>query len=112
MSEELLRCPHCGGEAKLAKNVEVDIDGERTAYVMCRDCYARAETQVLTHSDEKAREDAIRAWNRRYELTCRGTGDIAYCTELGCACSECGSWMPVWAEHCPKCGRRVAGVDG
>ena len=53
MSETLLRCPFCGGEAELLKG-QCEIDN----YVMCLEC--RSKTKLYN-----TKASAIKAWNTR-----------------------------------------------
>ena len=56
MSETLLRCPFCGGEAGLLKG-QCEIDN----YVMCLEC--RSKTKLYN-----TKASAIKAWNTRKPL--------------------------------------------
>lgn len=64
------------------------------------------------------KEQAIEAWNDRYEPTCKMTQGInEYSHETEWKCSECGASIlrPVlpWREnfYCPGCGARVEAVE-
>ena len=60
-SEELKKCPFCGGEAEISHG---HFDGKATSYVMCKRCEASGEFFAISFkysSDDKA----VKAWNRR-----------------------------------------------
>lgn len=58
MSEELLPCPFCGGEAEILEAIVEFIYKEIGIYAICKKC--RASTQYY-----KTKEEALTAWNRR-----------------------------------------------
>ena len=57
MSETLLRCPFCGGEAKIDKTIA------NTVSVECTVCYASSRMILCTEGDIE--QKAIEAWNTR-----------------------------------------------
>ena len=102
MSEELKPCPFCGGEgvAYLVPDYPKKI-GPRYS-VICNGCGASVTTIF------QYKRDAIDAWNRRAERTCRNLNPPS-CRDF--ECSECGEsseftpgFMP---SYCPSCGARV-----
>lgn len=97
MSEELLPCPFCGGEA----HISASSDGYG---VECwnRRCIDIQLEQIPTEAE------AIEAWNTRAERTCRNTWDIELTGRLRFKCSECGAVsLDVTPRYCPACGARV-----
>ena len=57
MSETLLRCPFCGGEAKIDKTIA------NTVSVECTVCHASSRMILCTEGDIE--QKAIEAWNTR-----------------------------------------------
>lgn len=63
-------CPFCGGKAFLEK-ADAKINGKymKAAFVRCCKCYARTSRFLYYDNDiitlEKAKQDAIAAWNMR-----------------------------------------------
>lgn len=100
--EELKPCPFCGGEA----HVKEVVSACETLYTVgCSnpECMGY-ETWLL----KPTKEEAIAAWNRRAERTCRNLNPPS-CRDF--ECSECGEsseftpgFMP---NYCPNCGARV-----
>lgn len=106
MSEELKPCPFCGGEARIiAKPYEPKV------CVGCDDdtCLGFSGLGWLYDSEK----EAIEAWNRRAERTCRmvrARWDDGECV-WGCRCTACGDRFTyetgtTW-RYCPACGARV-----
>ena len=107
MTQALLPCPHCGGEAEAR-------DGSSTTpYIRCKSCGCRTGS---SRDMDRLKE----AWNRRSERTCRN----ASLDPLDFKCSECGAedyvdggtivWVdggPQDASYCPHCGCRVVSAD-
>ena len=60
MSETLLRCPFCGGEAKIDKTIA------NTVSVECTVCHASSRMILCTEGDIE--QKAIEAWNTRKPL--------------------------------------------
>lgn len=64
MSEELKKCPFCGGKAELSCGNKSSCNSVIISFVRCKDCGAvgqKFEINRKYSSDEKA----IEAWNRR-----------------------------------------------
>lgn len=64
MSEELKKCPFCGGKAELSRGNKSSCNSVIISFVRCKDCGAvgqKFEINSKYSSDEKA----IEAWNRR-----------------------------------------------
>ena len=108
MSEGLLPCPHCGGEA------EFETYGGTACAVTCRKC--RCGTPTVRLNDG---ERAVEAWNRRAERTCRAEvshgshgpeprfpGDV---WTMHHVCSACGGPVDRGDGYCRHCGARVVG---
>ena len=92
MSERLLPCPFCGGEAIVFGYHDVFWEAE------CLRCHGAA-------GDYETKAEAIDAWNTRVERTCRDIGGL---TDF--ECSSCGYALTgireMW-KFCPDCGARV-----
>lgn len=93
--QELKPCPCCGSSNGLYV-LQEDEYGEWS--VFCDMC----KTSLHNENHCDTREEAISAWNRRAERTCRQIvdGETA-------SCSECGERMTSFSLHCPSCGARV-----
>lgn len=98
MGENLKPCPFCGGV-----HVEIVNQGsmpDDPHVVQCDDCDASASGMSA--------DEAITAWNRRYERTCHDEAE----SPMSFLCGECG-WF--WNDpedelgfrYCPNCGARV-----
>ena len=74
----LLKCPFCGGEAKLMTSAFFSHD----ALVVCKKCGSRTLTHTSS-SHEDAKMNAIQAWNRR-----RPVDDVVEALK-----------KPIWIEH-------------
>lgn len=109
--QELKSCPFCGSSNGLYV-LQEDEYGEWSVFCdMCKTSFHNEN-----HCD--TREDAISAWNRRAERTCR-----VGCYPPGCedslhyeVCSECGTILTAMrpgdrhskrANYCPSCGARA-----
>lgn len=126
MSDDLRRCPFCGGEAKAFY-----CEKSGTFDVQCQQCGAIPFIGSRT-SEKKTMADVIAAWNARAAVTdeqfsiavhdgeawqrvreCR----MSHARGGGWYCSECGVWvapgpMANATEHlapryCPNCGAKV-----
>lgn len=114
MSDELLPCPFCGGEAR------IETYAGTACAVVCQMCHGG--TMTMRFDDAQL---AVDAWNRRAERTCRmlpgrtaGTVTARYETPGGgfvneefsyAVCSECGAHVMDCpsVRFCPNCGSRV-----
>lgn len=105
MSEELKPCPFCGGNATSYGTRKMESGGLTHCLIHCDECSARlsAETE----------NDAVEAWNRRTERTCRYVRDhTGVAGNWFCKCSECGAefderMVDRHFVYCPECGARV-----
>ena len=100
MSEGLLPCPFCGGEALPAcvadeRGNALDAEGCR---VTCRACGAATDR----YGDAL---DAEAAWNARAERECRR---VSRGPLMGDECGACGCGLLEGFRYCPSCGARVA----
>ena len=108
--QELKPCPCCGSSNGLYV-LQEDEYGEWS--VFCDMC----KTSLHNENHCETRDDAVSAWNRRAERTCRmeyneeWSGDELYPTECY-NCSEChhmtSDGMP---SYCPNCGAKVVSDD-
>lgn len=104
MAETIKPCPFCGGV-----HVEVVCQGTRPDdphVIQCDDCDASAFGM--------SRDDALAAWNRRAERTCRvvRTGEPSPTgVPRERRCSECGGMLTRFGAYCPGCGARVIGEE-
>lgn len=95
MTDELLPCPFCGGQAEMRESSTHDF------YVKCKDCGA------ATRRNHENRNGAVMDWNARAERTCRME------TAEGCqnwnSCSECDAdyYTDQPINYCPNCGAKV-----
>lgn len=99
--QELKPCPCCGSSNGLYV-LQDEKYGEWS--VFCDIC----KTSLHNENHCDTRDDAISAWNRRAERTCRNLNPPS-CRDF--ECSECGEsseftpgFMP---NYCPNCGARV-----
>lgn len=110
MEKELKPCPFCpdGGNPKHLKIIYHSCESN---LIKCMKC----EASTCGYDTE---EEAIKAWNTRYERTCRMTKKGPEFVLAGWwECSECGPVYPpcndeiaVWAlQKCPRCGAKVVG---
>lgn len=91
---ELLPCPFCGGEASLEEY-------PHHWAVECTECEMSAPC-------EKTAADAVRAWNTRYERTCRPVVFERPLLETF-VCSECGAYADV-SDDCGYCSIGIGDV--
>lgn len=127
MSDELKRCPHCGGEAKAFYCEE-----SGTFDVQCQQCGAIPFIGSRT-SEKKTMADVIAAWNARAAVTdeqfslavhdgrvwqvvreCHDAGtssNFFRCSSCGCEIMRCvDGWKPLYmgeVNYCPNCGAKV-----
>ena len=113
MTSELKPCPFCGKTEQEVSDVHIST-GWESADICCEGCGA----QVVRHGDtpEKARENAIRAWNTRAERTCQISKDFAFACAISGAIYttrfSCGHFMENSVikneiNYCPTCGAKV-----
>ncbi len=104
MSETLLSCPFCGGEAE----IYTEAFGGVVFYVWCDNCKTRGDYYCTE-------AEAIAAWNSRAERVCE---NLAYYSLINFECSVCGCSVHGGDElganiengrwnNCPNCGRKV-----
>lgn len=112
MDEKLKSCPFCGKSV-----AEIDDAKELGGCPYYDDCdqaeYEQCEMHSVVCNVHRGgcgassgyfftAEEAISAWNRRAERTCRYVGD-----EISGGCSECRGWLDPACSYCPSCGARV-----
>ena len=108
MTETLLPCPFCGGEARVIVADEVTDAGceEATVPLYAASCpYCGARGPMALSEDE-----AVEAWNRRAERTCRvvRSGEPSPTGVLReRRCSECGGMLTRFGAYYHNCGARV-----
>ena len=107
MAETLKPCPFCGGEAHIKEVVSAC----SVVYTVgCSDSECMGFETLLCKTTP---EEAIEAWNRRAERTCRiQFDDQEYryrCSRCGCLSETYRSTDGKWyaPEYCPHCGARV-----
>lgn len=105
MSNELLNCPFCGGEATM--HHQGGGLGKQYWYVACHrmTCLMDLETPLM---DTEA--EAIEAWNTRAERTCHDFGgeEGANAEGYDFGCSACGFVCDQpEPNYCPNCGARI-----
>ena len=119
MSEKLLPCPFCGGEAELITGAHRDGGYiENCACVRCKKCGARSYEFHECVTPDEVQGYASETWNRRAERTCRMEQDPDYdfvrCSACGyeeesnvlVAVGE-GGLVVYGGNYCPNCGARV-----
>ena len=104
MAVDIKPCPFCGGV-----HVEIVNQGSRPDdphVVQCDDCDASASGMSA--------DEAMAAWNRRAERTCRVVRD-GEPSSTGVPrerhCSECGGRLNRFGSYCPHCGARIIKED-
>lgn len=111
-------CPFCGGDAHVKEVVSAC---EMLYTVGCSDSECMGyETWLL----KPTKEEAIAAWNRRADRTCRNVSEWNSPELFDFKCSECGAEVcsdemgksPLVVDedeedlrYCPSCGARVVG---
>lgn len=110
--DKLKPCPFCGGEADWWQT----LSGTYQAYCYNDNCEIHPHTCCYV-----TLEEAIAAWNTRYEPTCKNVskGYGFNCSSCGCVIAEDdltyfsikGSCVFAlhYPKHCPECGKRVVG---
>lgn len=110
MSEELKPCPLCGGEVRIYRRTDGQVDG-----IVCDECLLTLEA-VDVCPEWHTLDELVLRWNARAERTCRMTHVLLfeeYAVD-GIECDECG-WIDVhdldkpMPERCPGCGAKVVG---
>ena len=126
MSEELKPCPLCGGEVRIYRRTDGQVDG-----IVCDECLLTLEA-VDVCPEWHTLDELVLRWNARAECTCRfaleedremlaekaacGPGEFVTqdMPDLLWTCSACGEQykngldaLPGWLKHCPNCGAKV-----
>ena len=103
-NSDLLFCPFCGGVAHIKEVVSAC----SVVYTVgCSDSECMGFETLLC---KPTPEEAVAAWNRRAERTCRATlPPYEPGVEELPVCSECGRQLILEDddEYCPRCGARV-----
>lgn len=105
MSNELKPCPFCGGEAKI-RTLGGTANKQYYATHDCVECKIDLIETWLFDTEQ----EAIEAWNTRYERTCKfievgDDYDEIYAQVY--QCSNCGAANIGTAFFCPNCGAKV-----
>ena len=109
---ELKPCPFCGADAEV---IESEYGMYETGYaIYCTHCSLKLGVDGrLSEAYEwtpvfDTEAEAINAWNKRAERTCRYIKDPDTWAEI---CSECGApAIEDWtADYCWACGAKVVG---
>lgn len=112
MSEKLMPCPFCGGEAIMKIQRHIPKGYEYTPTCKNTSCAGRLTKKWLTETE------AIEAWNRRV-ATDKNVGDKERTAKvkklgiLGLADSSYGTCENCWGDvldrytYCPHCGARL-----
>jgi len=101
MSETLLPCPFCGGEARIFA-----LQIGKGWRVVCSKPFCAQGPNGYTEAE------AIAAWNTRAERTCECVAEYAKSPIDGKTivlhrCSACHELMLPHMAYCPNCGARV-----
>lgn len=102
MSETLLHCPFCGGEAY---ETSPEQNGSIFWRITCQHCYARIAGTHRTMNRE--------AWNTRAERTCQNLIEDTFeypdfeCSECHAACNANRNVPGGVFNYCPSCGAKV-----
>lgn len=99
MTDTLLPCPFCGGEAD-AYQSGAWLRDHFMWYVKCGRCFTAT-------CDKSTEAEAVAAWNTRTERTCRKV--IPDEMEGYVFCSECGAEIGEYGypNYCHNCGAKV-----
>lgn len=118
MTVAMKPCPFCGGGA----HIKEVVSGCEVLYTVgCSDGECMGYETLLCKSTP---EEAIAAWNRRAERTCRPVVASDGCGAWGVYCSECGHTLSgphasrerakryaarrdIMLQYCPFCGARI-----
>lgn len=109
--QELLPCPFCGGKA-----VFRDFhDGECAIEIDHKDgCWIFEDWDLVTDIQISRKDEAISAWNQRYQPTCQWKYD-QYNKHVGFYKTSCGHFFECKShgltDCCPRCGGHVEVVD-
>lgn len=113
---ELEPCPFCKGEAVMVRQRKKGRTRDIVnAFARCTFCGARSRNVSTLHVAERNLETyAARAWNARWERTCRNlrSGSDFKCSECGCEVVGSDYFMEAninngdW-NYCPNCQRKV-----
>jgi len=99
MSEKLLPCPFCGGEAVLVR----DEPTNGWCFIECTCC--------ASHGSMTDKKHAIEAWNTRHERTCKPEEVYLdnYSDLTVTVCSNCHVAIDELEDcyYCPNCGAKV-----
>ena len=107
--DELKTCAHCGSGAHVYDDGAGDLDSVPAWIAACDDEVGCGCVTAFFDT----REEAVAAWNRRAERTCRMAVDEASCMKT---CSECGASYGIFVQtphgckapsYCPNCGARI-----
>ena len=111
---KLKPCPFCGTKSAVL-NEYTAMSGHSYYYIECRN--KKCNINPVTHNFG-TEEEAIKAWDTRYERTCRVVSHSVFCGSFGCeeagetwglSCghevmTESGCDHP---EYCIECGTKV-----
>ena len=115
VSNELLPCPFCGGDAKIYRHYGGFSIGCANAQ---HDSHCPMLPRLCAFNDEA---EAVAAWNTRHERTCRNVcdwrddGGVLHSDARLFKCSECGFKADdfygddeqSFPRYCPNCGAKV-----
>lgn len=101
-------CPKCGNEVKGYVNGCCGAFGcgEWDYEVECK-CGLLWNAFGCYETEQEAEEMGIKAWNDRYEPTCRIIGERDSLGYMSIVCSVCKSPMDDDDNFCSKCGAKV-----